>query len=867
MKNYFQIGLSILLLLVAVRTAAQPADTPVVSEKDYHLWHRLQPGRISGNGQWASFGLTYDSGKDTLFVKSTKSKTAYSFPKGTGGAFGGKLWFACMQQDTLVLQNLDNGKRNRFPNTGYFAFTEGGHYLLVFTNRQGGGYTVSVRDSKGEIVAAIPEVKSFALSPEAHTLAYATTSNGQYKAGLLQFGQKLSWQTMAENTVAPYNHFVLRGQSTAFIREGADPQLCHYNLEKKKLATATTSTLKGFPKDSLSIQTAYNALQLSPDGQRVFFMMRENNVPVLDPEKVQVWNTFDRQIFTDKKKNGEPQWADKRAVWWPDTNRFLQLNDRALPKGLTSFDGRWYLSWDPLAYEPQSNLYGPVDVYLTDIATGNRKLLVEKQPYHSMQYMFSPDCRYLSYFKNKHWWVYDIRKQSHTNITAGLPVTMLNENYDYAGSLPALGSPGWTAGDAAVLVYDPFDIWEITPDGKNKQRLTRGREQQLRFRLETLDEEQPLKMDAAYLATARYDIENRLLLHATDTESGASGYYLYKRKSGAKRMTWTKNRCGYFRKAANSETILYVDEHYDEPPKLMYAETNAVTPHAVFQSNPQHVKYLWGKSETISYRANGRDLKAVLLYPADFKEGTRYPMIVNVYEDQQRTGLTYENPSMYNEAGINFRNLTAAGYFVLLPDIIYGHGNPDLAETMTACVLAGVDAALQTGHIDSARMGLTGHSFGGYETDMILTQTNRFKTAVSSAAFTNQISTYFTIGRHGTPDWWKAEHQQLRMGKSFFEDPENYFRSSPVLQAAKVQTPLLSWAGDRDFHVHYQQSIEFYLALRRLGKTHTLLLYPNEGHVLSDPANQVDATRRIQAWFDSYLKPLPEPSCEAARKS
>lgn len=856
-----------MVLLIAVRTAAQPAAKPIVSEKDYHLWHRLQPGKISDNGQWASFGITYDSGKDTLIVKNTKSETVYRFPKGTAGAFGGMLWFACRQQDTLVVQNLDSGKQSRLPNTGYFAFTSKGRYLLVCTNQQGGGYNASVRDGEGHTVAAIPNVKSFALSSDGQLLAYATNANGQYKAGLLQFGQKWSWHTMAENTVAPYNHFVLRGKTVAFIRAGADPQLCHYNLEKKKLATTTAATLKGFPTDSLSIQTAYNPLQLSPDGQRLFFMMKENNVPVLDPGKVQVWNTADRQIYTDSKKNGDPQWADKRAVWFPDSGSFLRLNDRALPKGLVSGDGRWYLSWDPLAYEPQSNLYGPVDVYLTEITTGNRKLVVEKQPYHSMQYMFSPDCRYLSYFKNKHWWVYDIRKRSHTNITSGLPVTMVNENYDYAGALPAYGSPGWTAGDAAVLVYDQFDIWEIAPDGKNKQRLTQGREQQLQFRLETIDDEQPLKIDAAYLATGRYEIENRLILHATDMESGASGYCLYKRKSGATRMTWTKNRCGYFRKAAKRETILYMEEHYDEPPKLMQVETNGVAAHAVFQSNPQHSKYRWGKSETLNYRANGSDLKGVLLYPAGFKEGTRYPMIVNVYEEQQRTGLTYENPSIFNETGINFRNLTAAGYFVLLPDIIYGHGNLDLAETMTACVLAGVDAALLTGHIDAARMGLTGHSFGGYETDMILTRTSRFATAVSGAAFTNQISTYFSIGRHGTPDWWKAEHQQLRIGKSFFEAPESYLRSSPVLQAAAVNTPLLSWAGDRDFHVHYQQSIEFYLALRRLGKTHTLLLYPNEGHVLSDPANQADATRRIQAWFDSYLKPVTEPSCSGARKS
>src|SRR5690606_7082521 len=95
-------------------------------------------------------------------------------------------------------------------------------------------------------------------------------------------------------------------------------------------------------------------------------------------------------------------------------------------------------------------------------------------------------------------------------------------------------------------------------------------------------------------------------------------------------------------------------------------------------------------------------------------------------------------------------------------------------------------------------------------------------------------SFYLTVGWDtGRPDMWRFENQQWRMGKSFFEDKQGYDRNSPIVYAKNITTPLLSWTGDQDKQVNWNQSIEFYLALRRLGKKHILLLYPNEGHVLS----------------------------------
>lgn len=157
--------------------------------------------------------------------------------------------------------------------------------------------------------------------------------------------------------------------------------------------------------------------------------------------------------------------------------------------------------------------------------------------------------------------------------------------------------------------------------------------------------------------------------------------------------------------------------------------------------------------------------------------------------------------------------------------------------------------------------GLIGHSFGGYETSFIVTRTNIFATAIAGAPATDLTSWYLTVGWNtGRPEFWRFESQQWRMGKSLFEDMESYNRNSPILHVKQITTPLLLWTGEVDKQVNTNQSIEFYLALHRLEKQATMLIYPKERHALLKEENQKDLTKRIQNWFDYYLKDMqPQP--------
>ncbi|EJG02038.1 peptidase S9 prolyl oligopeptidase [Flavobacterium sp. F52] len=123
------------------------------------------------------------------------------------------------------------------------------------------------------------------------------------------------------------------------------------------------------------------------------------------------------------------------------------------------------------------------------------------------------------------------------------------------------------------------------------------------------------------------------------------------------------------------------------------------------------------------------------------------------------------------------------------------------------------------------------------------------------AGISNAISSYLTVNRNSLKaDYWRYEYGQSRIGKSLFEDKQSYLDSSPVLNADKIETPLLIWTGGKDEQVKPDQSFSMYLALRRLKKQSSLLVYPDEGHAFVTPEANKDLTQRIQQWFDCFLK-------------
>lgn len=298
----------------------------------------------------------------------------------------------------------------------------------------------------------------------------------------------------------------------------------------------------------------------------------------------------------------------------------------------------------------------------------------------------------------------------------------------------------------------------------------------------------------------------------------------------------------------------YVEQTFENPPAILFRDPVKKEPELLFASNTQHKKYLWGRSELVQYKApDGTPLKAALFYPAGYDKDKKYPMIVEVYEINSKYLHQYVNPSQRDPMGFNIANYTHDGYFVLLPDIAY---TPDeTGISASECVNAAVLAAGKQGMIDMEKIGLFGHSFGGYEASFIITHSSLFAAAVSGAGVNDPVGFSFSIGKdYVKPEIWRFESQQWRMRTPFFENKDAYLRNSALYNADKIKAHLLIWCGEDDPTIPKEESIILYNALRRLGKKHRMLIYPGESHFMTEPENQADLTLRTKQWFNHYLK-------------
>jgi dipeptidyl aminopeptidase/acylaminoacyl peptidase len=322
-------------------------------------------------------------------------------------------------------------------------------------------------------------------------------------------------------------------------------------------------------------------------------------------------------------------------------------------------------------------------------------------------------------------------------------------------------------------------------------------------------------------------------------------------------VVWTDDRVDRLIKAEEADIYAYVTQDFDDAPDYFVAPHDFTRARQVSHTNPFQKEYAWGRSELIEYENPwGRKLQGALFYPAAYEPGKQYPMIVYIYEIRSPSVHQYQAPS--ERSYYNTTVFTSEGYFVLQPDIIFKARDPGRSSVQT--IEAAVEEVLKTGLVDPARVGLVGHSWGGYQAAYAVTQTDIFSAAVAGAPLTNLISMYGAIfWNSGFPEAGHFEIGQERMEVPYWEDPDAYIRNSPVFNVKSLNTPLLVEVGDADGNVDMRQGIEYYNVARRAGKKLVLLAYEGENHGLAKKHNQIDYHRRILTWFGHYLKGEPAP--------
>lgn len=299
-----------------------------------------------------------------------------------------------------------------------------------------------------------------------------------------------------------------------------------------------------------------------------------------------------------------------------------------------------------------------------------------------------------------------------------------------------------------------------------------------------------------------------------------------------------------FRLSKDGKTVVLNVANGNRPADLYTANTDLSDLHRLVETNPQLANKKIGPTDLISFLdADGHVKKAVVYYPADYDKSKTYPTVFEIYED-------FFDDTFDVRANV----LTGAGYVVVHPSVDFDIGYP--GEAWTKGVTAAANKLIEMGIADSARLGVQGQSYGGYATNLLITQTNRFKAAVNISGKVDMISFYTDSPRLGVRNVNAAEKTQDRLGASMWAQPQKYVAHSAVMFADRITTPLMLMTGAQDSNVPEINTREMYYALRRLGKDCTWVSYANGGHGggTATAEDFLDMQKRIVEFYDSKLK-------------
>ncbi len=901
-------SLSTLALMAALGwgTPALAQKKPVPPE-EYGKFETVRSGKLSPNGGWLAWQVIRTDNRDELRVgraggEGEVLKASY----GEDPSFSDdsqwlvyRIGISRKERDKLSeakkpvhfaagLLKLDSGKVERFEEVQAYAFSGGGRWLALHkyapekpkADSKGSedekstpqGSDLLLRDLESGSTMTLGNASQFAWQDEGDLLALLIQTADNSGNGVMLLDPAAGSLRVLDSGEATYRHLAWRKKSADLAalrctkRKGYEGEGCAL-LAWKGLSGAGGERFELDPSQGALPESQRVAYFHSPswtdDGVAVWVGVKDWKEDLGLPEDasgegkegdkgeeserekpaaVEVWHARDvRSMPEQKHRASQDRERTLLAAWIPTEGKLTVLgkDEREEVVGHSKTAVAVALDWSPY---PEGRMFGRpfADLYAIDIRSGQRRLLVKQVRFDRG---LSPDGRFFAYFQEGNYWSVDLEDGTLHNLTGDLGANFTDAENDHPTDRPSPYFFAVWTDNGSLLVHDEFDVWELHTGGGGR-RLTNGSAGEVVHRVLRVDPE-------------RGEIDSRRPLLVSlygkwTKKEGIARLRWNTPDPSVERLLWEDKGIGSVVRAEDADVLAYVESAFDDSPDYFVGAGDLADTRQVSHSNPFLGDYAWGHGQLIEYHdGRGNRLQGALFSPADYQPGQRRPLIVNIYEKRSDELHRFWPPSKENY--YNPTAWSAQGYFVLLPDITFKPRDPGVSAL--DCVEAAIDAAVATGSVDPERVGLIGHSWGGYETAYIATRTKKLAAAVAGAALTDLVSMYGSVfWAVGVPETGHFEVGQERMQVPLWEDYDAYVRNSPVHWVDGMTTPLLMEFGDSDRNVNWSQGWELYNFARRLGKQLVMLVYNGEDHGLRKPENRMDYHDRILQWFGHYLK-------------
>jgi len=901
--------------------AAQPKP---IELQDILAWKSIRTAALSNDGQWFGYRLSPNKGDGEVIIRKTKGDKEYKFPAGESprASFSMDIVFSDdsrwaaytvypKEKEAKMLQkqkkqaynkvevlNLSSGEKLEFEKVKDYSFSgENASWIALHKYPAEGqekekwnGSDLILHELASSKELNVGNVSEFAFDKKGLWLAWIVDAKEMS-------GNGIQLRKMATGVVLPLDSDKAVYKSLRWTEKGDG--LAALKGKEDKSFEDKLYGLVGFTNFSslIPVKTIYEpkddknfpeGMTISPnrapfwteDLRAILFGIhkaKKKEEKAKDKEKEKPKETAEKAEEPSKEEKKEEEeelpelviwhWLDKRlqpmqqvqektdenysylCIYHPQEKKFIRLADDELRNVVPAAKERWAIGLDNRNYELAGNLDGQryQDIFVINLDTGARQSALKKCRWY---YGPSPEGSHFLYYDDGHYYTYEMATGKKYKITKDVPTSFIDEENDQNIVKPPIRPVGWVKDGVSVLLYDNWDVWNVPVHGGKGESLTiNGKKESIRYerRFRLDPEEKGIDLSGAvYFGT-----------YGEWTKKGGVAL-VEKGKAPARMLLWDDALFSRLLKAKKSETYLYTRETYKDYADYFVTDANLEKGQKITEANPQQKDFLWSSgSLLVDYSsAKGQKLQAALFLPANYEKGKSYPTIVYIYEKLSQGLNRYFTPSA---TGFNKSVYNSLGYAVLMPDIVYTVNDPGMSAVW--CVLPAIEAAIATGVVDKDRVAIHGHSWGGYQTAFLVTQSDIFKAAVAGAPLTDMISMYSSIyWSTGSANQPIFESSQGRFKGSYLENLEAYIRNSPVYFAKNVKTPLIILHNDKDGAVDWNQGIEYFNSLRRLGKPVVMLQYKGEEHGLRKPINQEDYTVRMREFFDHYLlgKPAPE---------
>jgi dipeptidyl aminopeptidase/acylaminoacyl peptidase len=846
------------------------AQKAAIDSSTLKNWTSVNNVQISKSGKYAFYTVENQPlNKQSLVVLDTKNSWRLVVPGcPSGGLFSSDSKYVIFINEHDSMGILKTGKNivQYIPFVQSFAISHKGNAELLVYQTNSTQKTLRIHNLETGKEKSIDFVQQYMLSGDGSALLFTTEEKKS------SVNQAVHWLNLFSGNLVTIwqggkaGNFVF-DKLTKQVAFTVDRQLDNQVEKtiwyyKDGASKAVELTNRSFSDDNKLKLDKINFF--SEDGESLFVTLKRDMINVL-PSPVDVWSYTDTILQSIQMKDLSPKLF--KAVINIKNSHLIRLemeNERlTLPPFLDNRKDDWgiIINRSGNISEDFWNTRCSTSIFLISTKTGLRKRVPELDDFIVQS---SPKGKYLIYYnpKQKSYFSYEIDSGIIRNITENLHVDWIGYVKDQPASIKnARGVAGWMKNDEAVLIYDDKDIWQIDPNGKKTAvNVTNGygNKHNIVF---------TLSMSNYY--NKIFSNNERLIINAFNLDNKENGYFSKVLSEKGDPELLTMNACLYDipgnpyvppvsftpQKAEKAEVYLVQRMKANEAPNI-YSTSDFKTFTPLSDIHPEK-KYNWLTAELVTWKAlDGSSLQGILYKPENFDPQKKYPVIFNYYERKSDGLHAFLKPDLLSGGGnINIPWYASNGYLIFVPDIHYKIG-----ETGESAINSLVSAAQHLSKmpcINPKKMGIQGFSFGGYETNYIVTHTNVFAAACSASGLSNLVSAYGSLSESGASLQAIVEFTQVRIGATLWENRDIYIKNSPVFDADKVTTPLLIMHTKQDGICPLINATEFFTALRRLNKKVWMLQY--EGNHFVDGKSAQDFSIRLAQFFDHYLRDAPPP--------